>query len=132
VSKSRYTAINLEREAHKLDAHWSPKVVGRVNDQYVKVAKLKGDFVWHKHDAEDEMFLVLSGSLKIEHEDHVVELQQGDVHIVPRGVLHKPVCKSECLVALIEPMTTEHTGGVVTPKTKSISDQLGEAGDPAE
>jgi len=121
--------VNLKKEAETLEAYWSPKVVGRVNDQYVKVAKLKGDFVWHKHDAEDELFLVLAGSLKIEYEDRVVELEQGDVHIVPAGVLHNPLCEAECLIALIEPTTTEHTGGEVTDKTKSISAQLGDLQD---
>jgi mannose-6-phosphate isomerase-like protein (cupin superfamily) len=116
--------INIEKEAENLDDYWSPKIVGQVNDQYVKVAKLKGNLTWHKHDAEDELFLVLAGSLKIENEDHTVELEKGDFHVVPRGRLHNPVCENECLIALIETTTTQHTGDVVMEKTKSISAQF--------
>ena len=119
-----YPAINLKREAEKLPSYWSPKVLGQVNDQYVKVAKLKGNLTWHKHDEEDELFLVLAGTLRIEYEDHFVDLQQGDFHIVPRATMHNPICENECLVALIETTTTKHTGDVVVAKTKSISAQL--------
>ncbi len=117
-------SINLKQEAELLESYWSPKVLGQVNDQYVKVAKLKGDLTWHKHDAEDELFLVLAGHLTIEYEDRFVELEPGDFHIVPRGTMHNPTCENECLVALIETTTTKHTGDVVVEKTKSISSQL--------
>ncbi|HJN49888.1 MAG TPA: cupin domain-containing protein [Pseudomonadales bacterium] len=117
---------NLEKEARSLDDYWSPKVVGQVNDQYVKVAKVKGDLAWHKHDAEDELFLVLAGRLRIEYEDHIVELEKGEFHVVPRGKLHNPVCNNECLIALIETTTTQHTGEMVMEKTRSISAQLNE------
>lgn len=92
----------------------------------MKVAKLKGDLTWHKHDDEDEMFLVLDGNLRIEYEDYVVKLEVGDFHIVPRGTLHNPVCDDECLIVLIESVTTKHTGDKVTAKTKSIDEQLGD------
>ncbi|MEO2174903.1 MAG: cupin domain-containing protein [bacterium] len=114
-------------EAELLEEYWSPRVLGRVNDQYVKVAKLKGDFVWHKHDLEDELFLILSGNLRIEYESHSVDLAEGDFHIVPRGTMHNPVCEEECLIALIETVTTQHTGDLTTDKTKNIEAQL--AGD---
>ncbi len=117
-------AINLKHEAAALDDYWSPRVLGQVNDQYVKVAKLKGDLTWHKHDDEDELFLILDGALRIEYEDRVVELETGDFHIVPRGTLHNPVCEDECLIALIETVTTKHTGDKVTAKTKPIDAQL--------
>jgi len=117
-------SINLKQEAELLESYWSPKILGQVNDQYVKVAKLKGDLTWHKHDAEDELFLVLAGHLTIEYEDRFVELEPGDFHIVPRGTMHNPTCENECLVALIETTTTKHTGDVVVEKTKSISSQL--------
>jgi mannose-6-phosphate isomerase-like protein (cupin superfamily) len=107
-----------------LTEYWSPKVVGQVNDQYIKVAKVKGDLAWHKHDAEDEMFLVLEGTLSIEFEDRTIVLNRGDFHVVPRGVMHNPSCKDECLLALIETVTTKHTGDVVTKKTRSIKSQL--------
>ena len=118
------SSMNLRRMAAELTEYWSPRVVGQVNDQYVKVAKVKGDFAWHKHDAEDELFLILEGKLTIEYEDRVVELSTGDCHIVPKGVLHYPTCEEECLLALIETVTTKHTGDVMTDKTKSIEQQL--------
>ena len=80
---------NLLQAAKQLSDYWSPRVVGQINDQYVKVAKVKGELVWHKHDLEDEMFLILEGRLRIEYEDgHYVDLEQGDMHIVPRGTMH--------------------------------------------
>ena len=116
--------MNLQEEVSKLTEYWSPKIVGRVNDQYVKVAKLKGDLTWHKHDDEDELFYVIKGDLIIEYEDEKVNLGEGDFHVVPRGRMHNPVCEDECWIALIEPVTTKHTGDVVTEKTKSIDAQL--------
>jgi mannose-6-phosphate isomerase-like protein (cupin superfamily) len=119
------TTVDLPAAAAALEEHWSPKVVARVNDQYVKVAKLLGRFAWHSHEWEDELFLVLRGHLKIEYEDgKAVELPAGSIHVVPRGVLHSPVADEECLVALVETVTTKHTGDVETPLTKSIEAQL--------
>lgn len=108
-----------------LDDHWSPRVVGQVNDQLIKVAKLKGEFVWHKHDDEDEMFLIVSGHLRIEYETHAVELSAGDLHVVPRGVMHNPVADDECRIVLIEPASTKHTGDTVSDRTRSLDDQMG-------
>lgn len=109
----------------QLDDHWSPRVVGQVNDHLIKVAKLEGTFVWHKHDDEDELFLIVSGNLRIEYEAHAVELTAGDIHVVPRGVLHSPVADAECRVVLIEPAATKHTGDEITAKTRSLTDQMG-------
>jgi len=117
--------MNLRNEAERLEKYWTPHVVGRINDQFVKVAKLKGELAWHKHDREDEMFLVLKGQLRIEYEDgEPVQLCAGDFHIVPRNVMHNPVCEEECLVALFEPATTRHTGELVIDRTVAIEDQL--------
>jgi len=117
--------MNLMEQARRLSDYWSPRVVGQINDQYVKVAKVKGELAWHKHDREDEMFLILAGRLRIEYGDRPsVDLEPGDMHIVPRGVMHNPTCDSECLLALIEPMSTQHTGDTMTEKTVSVSDQL--------
>jgi mannose-6-phosphate isomerase-like protein (cupin superfamily) len=117
--------MNLRSEAERLDTYWTPRVVGRINDQFVKVAKLKGELVWHNHENEDEMFLVLKGYLRIEFEDRAaVHLSEGEFHIVPRGVMHNPVCEEECLIALIEPATTRHTGELVMDRTVSVEDQL--------
>jgi mannose-6-phosphate isomerase-like protein (cupin superfamily) len=105
--------------------HWSPKVVGRVNDQYVKVAKLLGQLVWHAHDDEDEMFLVVSGNLRIQLEGRdEVRLGPGEFFVVPRGVRHNPIADEEVQIVLIETVTTAHTGSVVVEGTKSIEDQL--------
>jgi mannose-6-phosphate isomerase-like protein (cupin superfamily) len=119
------SAINLRREAEALTEYWSPLVLGRINDQFIKVAKLKGEFVWHKHDDEDELFYILKGELKIEYEHGAVTLGEGDFHVVPKGVMHNPVAVDECWIALIETVSTRHTGDVVDERTKSIEQQLG-------
>ena len=88
--------VNLRAELEKVDEYWSPRVLGQVNDQYIKVAKLKGEFVWHKHDDEDELFYIVEGRLEIQYEDGSVFLGKGDFHIVPRGRMHNPVAAEEC------------------------------------
>ncbi|HEX7154956.1 MAG TPA: cupin domain-containing protein [Thermoanaerobaculia bacterium] len=119
-------ATAILEQFNRVDAHWSPKVIGRVNDQYLKVAKVKGTLAWHKHDAEDELFLVMRGELRIELENSdPVTLREGDFYVVPRGVMHNPVAEEECWIVLIETVTTHHTGGVETPLTRSIEEQLG-------
>lgn len=107
-----------------LTEFWSPRVIGEVNDAYVKVAKVHGELVWHAHDQEDELFLVLRGRLRLDLEAGSVELGAGELFIVPKGVRHKPVAEEECLLLLIEPKATLHTGGVVTGWTRSIAQQL--------
>jgi mannose-6-phosphate isomerase-like protein (cupin superfamily) len=96
-----------------------------VNDQYVKIARLQGDFVWHAHEGEDELFLVVRGSMRIQLEDGDVTLGPGEFVVVPRGVRHNPVAAEECWVMLIETVTTKHTGDVVTERTRSIEEQVG-------
>jgi quercetin dioxygenase-like cupin family protein len=119
-------AINLLDALAEVTEFWSPKVVGRVNDQFVKVAKLKGEFVWHKHDLEDELFQVIKGELAIQFEDRdPVRLTAGEFFVVPKGVMHSPVAEEECWIMLVETATTKHTGDVTTPLTKSIAQQLG-------
>ena len=117
--------VNLLNEVERVEEYWSPRIVGTVNDQYIKVAKLKGTFTWHKHDDEDELFYVLKGQLVIEYENDRVTLNQGDFHVVPKGALHNPFAEKECWIALIETVTTKHTGDEVTDKTRSIEQQLG-------
>lgn len=117
--------VDLMTAAEALQEYWSPKVVAQVNDQYVKVAKLRGQFVWHSHDQEDELFYVLRGRLRIEYEDgRMVHLGPGSIHVVKKGLLHNPVAEEDCWIALIETITTRHTGNVVTPLTKTIEHQL--------
>ena len=123
-SSTMSRVVNLAEAAGKLEEIFSPRIVGRVNDHYVEVARVHGDFVWHTHEHEDEMFLVLKGSLVIEIEGEApVTLNAGDMFIVPRGVRHKPLAEGECWLALFEPVATTHTGDVVAPITRSIEEQ---------
>lgn len=121
---SHLTSVNIESHLATLTEFWSPKVIGRVNDQYVKVAKLKGEFVWHAHEGEDELFLVIRGRLRIQYEDGEATIGPGEFVVVPRGVRHNPVSDDECWIVLIETVTTKHTGEVVSERTRSIEDQL--------
>ena len=116
---------NFLRELEQVEDYWSPRVIGRVNDQFVKVAKLKGSLTWHKHDDEDELFYLIKGRLVIEYENSRVELNEGDFHVVPKGMLHNPVADEECWIVLVETVSTKHTGDVIVDKTKSIEQQLG-------
>lgn len=119
--------------AESLTELWSPRVVGELDDSYVKVAKLHGTFGWHNHEHEDELFFILRGCLRIELESGpvvVVVLNEGDLFVVPKGVQHNPVAEEECLVMLIERKTTLHTGNVVTDRTRSIAEQLRPVSEP--
>jgi mannose-6-phosphate isomerase-like protein (cupin superfamily) len=117
---------DLAAELREVTAHWTPRVVGRVNDQYVKVAKLLGELTWHAHEAEDEMFLVVSGRLRIQlPDDQEVVLGPGQFHVVPRGVQHNPVADEEVEIVLIETVTTAHTGDVIVPGTVPVERQVG-------
>ncbi len=110
----------------KLEQYYSPKVVGEVNDAFVKIVKAKGtDIPWHTHDNEDEMFLILKGELSMQIDGGETEqLKAGDLYIVPRGVRHRVECSEECWLVLVEPKATLHTGDVQSRITKSIEDQL--------
>jgi mannose-6-phosphate isomerase-like protein (cupin superfamily) len=118
--------VSLGTAAEKLSDYWSPHVVGSVDDSYVKVAKVKGSLTWHSHESEDELFLVLKGHLRIEMEDRAVELKEGDMFVVPKGVRHNPVAEEECHILLFERKSTAHTGDVVIERTRSIAEQLKE------
>lgn len=120
--------ISLELACSALEELWSPRVVGQVNNQYIKVAKVQGEFPWHSHEDEDEMFLVLRGLLCIGREEGdggPVSLRPGEFFVVPRGVRHNTSAVEETWVALIETTTTLHTGSEQTALTRSIADQLG-------
>ena len=122
-----FDKTTISAELAEVTEHWTPRVIGRVNDQYVKVAKLLGEFVWRAHDNEDELFWVVSGRLRIQLEgrDEVV-LEPGEFFVVPRGMRHNPVADSEVEIVLIETVTTTHTGDVVHEKTVPIERQLPE------
>jgi mannose-6-phosphate isomerase-like protein (cupin superfamily) len=110
--------------AQSLPELWSPRVVGELDDSYVKVAKVQGMFGWHDHENEDELFFILKGRLRIEMKSGAVEIGEGEMFVVPKGVQHNPVAEDECLVMLIERKTTLHTGNRVTERTRSLADQL--------
>jgi mannose-6-phosphate isomerase-like protein (cupin superfamily) len=109
--------VNLAEKFGQFSEHWSPKVVGELNGQQVKLSKFRGAFVWHHHDNEDELFLVHRGRFRMEFRDHTVELAPGDFLIVPRGVEHRPVADEEVEVVLFEPAGTLNTGNVVDART---------------
>lgn len=109
--------VNLEEKLSRIQDFWSPRVVGELNGQHVRLAKLQGEFVWHHHDDEDELFLVLAGNLELHLEDQVVHLSPGEFFIVPKGVSHKPVAPGEVHVLLLEPAATRNTGNLVNERT---------------
>lgn len=102
--------VNIAEKIQKITKHYDPKIVGELNGQYVKLVKFQGPFIWHKHDNEDEMFLVLRGSFRMEFRDHNEDINEGEFIIVPRGVEHRPVADQEVEVMLFEPATTLNTG----------------------
>ena len=112
--------VNLAAKLALFDDHWHPRIVGALNGQLVKLAKLQGSFDWHHHQDEDELFLVIKGELVIELRDGEVRLAPGEFFIVPRGVEHRPVATEETHVMLFEPAGTLHTGNVVTERTRTV------------
>ncbi len=109
--------VNIKQKFSLFDDHWSPKIIGELNDCHVKAVKLKGEFVWHSHENEDELFLVIKGSLLIKFRDREVRLEEGEFLIVPHGVEHLPVAEEEAHVLLLEPKTTLNTGNVENERT---------------
>ena len=125
LSKANSAPANLLAQFDRVTELWSPKVVARVNDSYIKVAKVKGEFVWHKHDGEDELFFIIKGSLRIQMQGGgEVTLREGELFVVPKDTMHNPVADEECWLMLIEPVSTKHTGDVETDRTRSIDEQL--------
>ena len=116
--------VNLTQKFGLFDEHWSPKIVGELNEQVVKIAKLKGDFLWHAHEAEDELFLVVKGRMVVRLRDQDVSLEEGEFFIVPRGVEHKPVAEEEAHVLMFEPESTLNTGNVRSGRTVEEPDVL--------
>ncbi len=102
--------INLEDKLSKFSEHWSPKVIAEMNDYRFKLVKIEGDFVWHEHPDTDEVFIVIEGTMQIEFEDRTIELSEGEMLVVPKGVRHKPYAEEECKVMLVEPRGVVNTG----------------------
>lgn len=117
-------AISPLRIAAALPELWSPRVIAEVDDAYIKVARVHGTLAWHTHENEDELFFVLKGHLRIEMDTGAVELGEGQLFVMPKGVRHNPVADEECLLLLVERRSTQHTGDVVTEKSRSIEEQL--------
>ena len=116
--------VNIEEKLSSFSDHWNPRVVGELNGQYVKAVKLKGEFVWHHHDNEDELFLVIKGTLTMEFRDRIEEVNEGEFIIVPRGVEHKPVASKEVHILLFEPASTLNTGNVENEKTRKTLEHI--------
>ncbi len=120
-------AIEKTSLAEKLGSfqdYWSPKIVGELNDSFVKLVKLKGEFVWHHHEAEDELFMVIKGTLLMKLRDRDIQVQEGEFIIIPRGVEHMPVAEDEVHMLLLEPKSTLNTGNVVSERTVADLDRI--------
>lgn len=115
---------NLLAKFELIDEYWTPKIIAELNDQYVKLAKLKGEFVWHNHENEDELFYIVKGKLLLKFKDrNNVLLSEGELFVVSAGVEHLPFADDECWVMLVEPKSTSHTGSTQTEGTVAIEDQ---------
>ena len=106
----KFEAINFREKLSKFSDQWMPKIIAQMNDYHFKVVKLKGEFVWHKHDDTDEVFIVLEGEMSIAFKDGAVQLNSGEMFVVPKGAEHKPIAENECEVMLVEPAGTINTG----------------------
>ena len=109
--------VNLSDKFSQINQHWQPHIAGELNGQLIKLVKFQGEFVWHHHDNEDEMFFVVRGEFRMEFQDKSVMIREGEFIVVPRGVEHKPVADQECWVMLFEPASTLNTGNVVNERT---------------
>ena len=116
--------VNLAEKFGLFEEYWSPKIVGELNGQHVKLVKVLGEFDWHHHENEDELFLVVKGQMRIELRDRAVQLREGEFLIVPRGVDHRPVAEAEAHVLMFEPVNTLNTGNVRTGKTVEAPERI--------
>jgi mannose-6-phosphate isomerase-like protein (cupin superfamily) len=116
--------VSLAGKLNRFSDYWSPKIVGELNESYVKLVKLKGEFVWHHHETEDELFLVVEGKLLIKLRDRDIELEAGEFVVIPRGVEHLPIAEQEAHVLLLEPKTTLNTGNIRDERTVAELDRI--------
>lgn len=112
------TKVNLIEKFGLFEDHWSPKIAAEINDMHLLLVKVEGEFVWHHHEAEDELFMVVRGELRIELRDGVINLSAGEFAVIPHGVEHRPVAESECWIVLLEPKGVVNTGNVVEERTR--------------
>ena len=116
--------INITEKLSLFTDHWNPRIIAELNGQQVKLAKFKGEFTWHKHDNEDELFYVLKGKFKMEFRDKTIEVNEHEIIVVPKGVEHRPVANEEVSVMLFEPASTLNTGDTITERTRSTLDKI--------
>ena len=116
--------VNLNQKFSQFQDYWQPKIAGELNDSYIKLVKTKGEFVWHHHETEDELFLVVKGKLLIKLRDRDIWLEEGEFVIIPKGVEHLPIAQKEAHVLLLEPKTTLNTGNIQNERTVSNPQQI--------
>ena len=116
--------INISNKLEMFSGYFDPKIVAGLNGQHVKLVKFKGEFVWHKHDQEDEMFLVISGNFNMELRDKIINIEQGEFIVIPKGTEHKPVAEEEVHILLFEPASTLNTGGIENEFTKHDPEKI--------
>ncbi|WP_082700857.1 cupin domain-containing protein [Bacillus sp. AM 13(2015)] len=117
---------NVQEKFLKINDYWNPRISGELNDSYIKMVKVKGEFIWHHHDEEDEMFFVCKGKLVIRFRDKEIVLNEGEFIVIPKGIEHQPIAEEEVHLLLIEPKTTLNTGNVVNERTVSIPERIDE------
>ena len=111
------SVINIQEKFKLFSELWTPKKIGELNGQQILLAKIKGEFIWHAHEHEDELFMIIKGSLMIEFRDKTIKLNEGEIYIIPKGVEHKPIAQEEVHVLLFEPLDIKHTGNVMAAVT---------------
>ena len=124
INRIYMEVVNINQKFSLFNEHWSPKIIGQLNGQDVKLAKIEGEFIWHDHKNEDELFYIIKGSLQIEFRDKMVTLNEGEMLIIPKGVEHKPIAKEEVWVLLFEPSNIKHTGDITHELTKKNYDKI--------
>jgi mannose-6-phosphate isomerase-like protein (cupin superfamily) len=116
--------INIKEKFGHINDYWNPRIAAELNGQLVKLVKFTGPFVWHSHENEDEMFLVVKGGFDMELRDQTIRLEEGEMIVIPRGVEHRPVASDEVWVVLFEPSTTLNTGNVIDERTKTVLESI--------
>jgi mannose-6-phosphate isomerase-like protein (cupin superfamily) len=116
--------VNITEKLSLFSDYWNPRIVGELNHQHVKLVKLNGEFIWHKHDDEDEMFLVINGNFRMELRDKTIYMQPGEFIIIPKGIEHKPISEGESHIMLFEPASTLNTGNVTSERTKEVLQKI--------